>query len=190
MNPAAAVVQKLVAQIVPFDDVEAEHRQDALAWIASGAPLFRIAKPANPPKHLVSYIILPDQQQQKILLTEHVKAQLWLPAGGHVEINEDPTVTAARELQEELATSAKFNTQFGSKPLFVTITATKGADSHLDVSLWYVMSGDTAEKLQFDAREMNSYRWFSFDEVFGMDISELDPQLHRFGRKLQSLIQE
>lgn len=44
-----------IASIVPLDDLERLHIADALAWVDSGAPLYRTAKPATPPKHLVAY---------------------------------------------------------------------------------------------------------------------------------------
>ena len=46
--------------IKPLDDLEREHLLDALTWVDSGAELFRVAKPATPPKHLVSYFAIVD----------------------------------------------------------------------------------------------------------------------------------
>lgn len=86
--------------IKPLDDLEREHLLDALAWVDSGAELFRVAKPATPPKHLVSYFAIVDDDH--ILLVDHKNAQLWLPAGGHVEYGEHPRLTVVRELEEEL----------------------------------------------------------------------------------------
>jgi 8-oxo-dGTP diphosphatase len=60
MSRGRALVDAAVAAIVPGDDIEAGHRDDALAWIRGGAPLWRIAKPATPPKHLVAYSALVD----------------------------------------------------------------------------------------------------------------------------------
>src|SRR5687768_3476439 len=95
-------IHEQVAAIATLDDLEAAHKQDVLDWIASGAPIFRIAKPDNPPKHLVSYFVLVDPEQSSILLVDHIKAQLWLPSGGHVEKDEDPVQTVRREAKEEL----------------------------------------------------------------------------------------
>ena len=39
---------------------------------------------------------------------DHKKAELWLPSGGHVEIDEDPTDTVTRECMEELSVAADF----------------------------------------------------------------------------------
>ena len=179
------VILSLIEAIEPYDDLELEHKNDVLAWIKSGAQLFRIAKPDNPPKHLVSYFVLFDDKTHQIMLIDHVNAELWLPAGGHVEINENPETTVVREAMEELTIDARFDTVFGSCPLFVTVTETKGTNTHTDVSLWYVIGGDSSHTLIFDRAEMNSYKWLSFDEVSGVDISELDPHMHRFVGKMQ-----
>src|SRR5882724_7728074 len=90
--------------IAPLDATEREHLADALLWVDSGAELCRIAKPATPPKHLVSYFAVVDAGH--ILLVDHKNAQLWLPAGGHVEPGEHPRTTVSRELEEELGITA------------------------------------------------------------------------------------
>ncbi|HVZ38305.1 MAG TPA: hypothetical protein VHI13_03440 [Candidatus Kapabacteria bacterium] len=69
-----------VASIQPLDHIEREHIADALAWIASGAELCRIEKPAVPPKHLVAYVVVVDGDH--VLLADHRNAGLWLPMGG------------------------------------------------------------------------------------------------------------
>ncbi len=99
---AKCVVEQAVSEISAFDDIEKEHIEDTLAWIKSGAPIFRITKPDVPKKHLVSYFVLFDPAAKKILLVDHKKALLWLPAGGHVEPNENPRDTVQRECMEEL----------------------------------------------------------------------------------------
>src|SRR5687767_6375732 len=96
-NPSThmrAVVRAELEAIVPFDALESEHLSDALDWVDSGAELFRVAQPATPPKHLVSYFAVVDSEH--ILLVDHKNAQLWLPAGGHVEPLEHPRATVER----------------------------------------------------------------------------------------------
>jgi len=62
----------------------------ALAWIDSGAPLWRTEAPATPDPHLVTYFLPFDAARDRLLLVDHRKAGLWLPPGGHVEPGEDP----------------------------------------------------------------------------------------------------
>ncbi len=101
-------IAEIIAAIEPLDELEREHRDSTLEWIRSGAPIFRTAKPDVPPKHLVSYFALVDQQRGKLLLVDHKLAGLWLPSGGHVEPGEDPRATVVRELAEELNLAAEF----------------------------------------------------------------------------------
>lgn len=185
MSDPRQVVTNTVTNIKPFDDLETEHRQKTLEWIRSGAPLFRISKPDNPFQHLVSYFILFDEIRHEVMLIDHIKAQCWVPTGGHVHIDEDPSDAVIREADEELKMVADFSTSFGKDPLFVTLTTTKGYGNHTDVSLWYVVKANSENELWFNTEEMNAYRWLSFDTILATDINQLDPHLHRFINKMK-----
>ncbi|MBP6942476.1 MAG: NUDIX domain-containing protein [Candidatus Buchananbacteria bacterium] len=174
-------ILKLVEQITPTDGLEREHINDTIQWIKSGAELFRIQKPDIPPKHLVSYFVVIDPKENKILLIDHIKAQLWLPAGGHVEPNEHPKATVEREVVEELNIQADFlydGIFFLTQAVTVNLTA-----GHTDVSLWYVLKADSNAPLQYDPGEFNGYKWFSPEEILETPIEKLDPHLHRFVKK-------
>jgi 8-oxo-dGTP diphosphatase len=180
LEPAAdmrSAIREEVASIAPFDRLERLHREDALAWIDSGVELCRIQKPATPPKHLVSYFVLVDDDH--VLLVDHRNAQLWLPSGGHVEPGEHPRATVARELREELGLELADDP---GAPLMLTSTETVGTTAgHTDVSLWYVIDADRRVSLGFDTGEFQSVRWFQFAEA---PVSRSDPHLARFLGKL------
>jgi 8-oxo-dGTP diphosphatase len=78
-----AKIRDLVAQVVPLDAVEDEHRRQALAWLDSTDDVFRRIKPRTPSPHLVSYFLLIDHDGDGVLLVDHLKAGLWLPSGVH-----------------------------------------------------------------------------------------------------------
>jgi 8-oxo-dGTP diphosphatase len=177
------LIRELVGSIDPWDDIEREHRTDALGWIDSGAPLFRRAKPATPPKHLVSYFVVVDRAHQRLLLVDHILAGLWLPSGGHVEPDEDPTDTVRREVVEELQVDARF---LMAVPLFITVTDTVGSTAgHTDVSLWYVLHGDCTKELIYDREELHSIAWFPLEDL---PLERTDPHLVRFAGKLRSYL--
>ncbi|NCU28982.1 NUDIX hydrolase [Candidatus Saccharibacteria bacterium] len=182
------IIKQIIEQIKPLDDLELEHIVDTIRWIDSGAEIFRITKPGNPPRHLVSYFVLYDTMNESIMLIDHIPSGLCLPSGGHVELNEHPKTTVLREAKEELSISASFDTQFGDNPLFLTVTPTIGQNQHTDVSLWYIISGNRDIVLNFDKREISGYRWLSIQEVLSADISKFDPHIHRFARKIQKSI--
>jgi 8-oxo-dGTP diphosphatase len=174
-----ATIRREVASIQPFDELEEIHRVDALAWIDSGVPLCRTAKPATPAKHLVSYFVVVDGRD--MLLVDHKSAQLWLPPGGHVEPGEHPRETVVRELQEELGFVAGHDI---SEPLMITCTTTVGLTSgHIDVSLWYVVSAARNQRINFDEQEFAAVKWFPFSDV---PLGRSDPHLARFLAKLGS----
>jgi 8-oxo-dGTP pyrophosphatase MutT (NUDIX family) len=171
-------IRSELESIDPLDPLELRHKSEALAWIDSGAPLFRTAKPATPPQHLVSYFAAVDGES--ILLVDHKNAQLWLPPGGHVEQDEHPRDTVAREVREELGFSPAHEI---AAPLMVTCTSTVGLTSgHTDVSLWYVVNASRKQTMVYDSCEFNGIKWFGLSEV---PLDRSDPHLERFLRKLR-----
>jgi len=170
-------IRREVVSIRPFDEQEETYQADTLEWIDSGAPLFRTAKPATPPRHLVSYFAVIDGRE--ILLVDHKSAQLWLPPGGHVEPGEHPRDTVARELREELGFVAGHSI---AEPLMITCTTTVGlTPGHIDVSLWYVVTAPRTQPINYDEQEFADVRWFRYSDV---PLRRSDPHLARFLAKL------
>jgi 8-oxo-dGTP pyrophosphatase MutT (NUDIX family) len=178
------VVDGLAAGVEPFDDRELEDRASTLRWIRSGEPLFRIEKPATPDRHLCVYFALFDQSRRTVLMVDHVKAGLWLLPGGHVDDGEDPRDTVLREAGEELGIDARFHPRFGCDPLFLSVTRTRGAHSHTDVTFWFVLEGDQRMRVEVDPREASAARWFALDEPTEWAEDRFDPHMARFRRKL------
>ena len=177
------IIADIVRSIAPFDAIEQAHIDSTLSWIESGAPLCRIQKPDIPPQHLVSYFVLFDPSHQKLLLVDHKKAKLWLPSGGHVEPGEDPQTTVKREVQEELSLDAAF---FLPGPLFITVTETVGITAgHTDVSLWYVLRGDSTQSMSYDTDEFHQIAWFPLQSL---PLGRCDPHMARFAMKLQTCL--
>lgn len=175
----AARIEAELRQIRPLDLLELDHLTRACAWVRSGAELCRIALPATPAMHLVSYFPIVDQGH--ILLGDHISSGLWLPPGGHVEPGEHPRDAVIRECAEELRMPARFT---GDAPVFLTIAQTIGANPHEDVSLWYPLEGTVGQVPDYDRHEYRAMRWFSFGEA---PFDETDPHLERFLGKLAGL---
>ena len=172
----------LIDDIDAVDPTETLHKADALAWVESGAPLYRIKKPDVPDKHLVSYFAIFDLKNNKILLQDHLLARLWVPAGGHVDPDEDPAETVRRECDEELGIEARF---LHDNPQFITVTKTNGQGEHTDVSLWYALEAGHTDSLTIEPDKFAEVRWWDIDDVLGTPIAQFDPGLHRFIRKLR-----
>lgn len=175
-------IQQLIKNIQPLDNIEQDHIDDSIEWIDSGEEIFRIEKPDIPPKHLVSYFVLVDIAVKKLLLLDHIKAELWLPSGGHVEKNEHPKTTVEREIGEELNLKADF---VSPVPFFITQAVTVGKTAgHTDVSLWYLLRGDSSQPVNYEQGEFNGYKWFKFKEILEEESKIFDPHMQRFTKKL------
>lgn len=185
-------IATLIGQVKAFDQYEKAYIDDSLDWIASGVEIFRIEKPATPLKHLVSYSVLVDSKERKILLLDHKKALKKLPSGGHIDVNEMPVEAGKRELMEELGVEPE--SIFESEaPFFITVTETVGLTAgHIDVSLWYVFEGSSSASIKSDTvefkKEFDGYHWLNFDEILAMPIEDFDPNMHRFVKKLQNYL--
>ncbi|GGK36286.1 hypothetical protein GCM10010124_31120 [Pilimelia terevasa] len=192
MPTAAAARQRiadLATRVTPIDHREDADRADILAWVASGQPLFRTAKPDVPAKHLAVYFVLLDEPSGSVLLVDHIKAGCWLPPGGHVDPDEDPAVTAVREAAEELGIDARFYPKLGDgQPLFLSVTRTRGPGSHTDVTMWFVMTGDRDTPMTGDPAEFARTDWFSLDQITAWAPDASDPHIQRFVAKLQEAL--
>ena len=175
-------IHQVVSLITPLDRLEQDHIYFVLNWIESGSEIFRIEKPATPDTHLVAYFVIASPEKDKILLVDHKKAELWLPAGGHVEAGEVPKETVRREAQEELGIEAEF---LSDEPIFLTVTKTVGnIAKHTDVSLWYLLKGDPNQTLDYDISEFHQIRWFGIDDI---PFGKSDPHMKRFIDKMLRL---
>jgi 8-oxo-dGTP diphosphatase len=179
-NTIRHAIHQRVSFMVALDQLEQDHIDFVLHWIESGCEIFRREKPAIPDTHLVSYFVVIDQSTQQILLTDHKKSGLWLPPGGHVEMDEHPLETVKREAKEELGIEAEF---LFDQSIFLTVTKTVGQTAgHTDVSFWYVLRGDSKGSIDADKEEFNGVQWFGLDEL---PYDRSDPHLKRFIKKLE-----
>ncbi|MCZ7426470.1 NUDIX domain-containing protein [Micromonospora sp. WMMA1949] len=179
-------IRALVEELPPGDDLEARHREAALAWLAGTEDIFRRAKPRTPSPHLVAYFLLRDPADGAVLLVDHRLAGMWLPSGGHVEPGEHPAGTVRRELREELGVAAVFAPPFGERPAFLTVTETVGPPElrHTDVSLWYVLSAHRDQRFTPDPVEFAGIRWWTPAEVTEAPAGRIEPHLGRMLTKL------
>lgn len=181
----------VLAGIVPGDRLEREHLDWTRAWVASGAQLYRSGATDVPPTHLVVYFVPQDAGGEQILLVAHRKAELWLPAGGHVETGEGPWTTVGRECLEELHIPAVASTATGPHPLFVSVNQTRRGPQHTDVALWYLLHADPEEVNEYDEGEFTAVRWWPQrglrEQLATPAAQDYEPHLARFLDKLTDL---
>ncbi len=180
-----ASFQALVEKITPLDEKEQKLQAESIRWILSGEDMFRITRPNIPPKHWIVYMPVLDLERDMILLGDHIKSNLWLPAGGHVDPWEHPHHTALRELEEELFVKGEFINDdafmLSSHGVLTSANDSKATINHEDIALWYLMKGDSHIEWSFDKREFRSLKWYAYDSI----PKGTESNMERFFKKLK-----
>ncbi len=112
--------------------------------------------------------------KSKVLLHRHKKLGIWLPPGGHIELDEDPNEAVVREAKEEtgldiqlVGYSKKYESASDARdlvaPRFLNRHYSDFTHTHEHVDCVYFATSDSG-----DARhevEGGDIRWFSADEL-------------------------
>lgn len=109
---------------------------------------------------------------KKILLILHKKLNLWLPPGGHIELDEDPEEALIREIKEECGLDVTIwgdkpermseRTKFLYVPAFMDIH--KIDDGHRHIGMQYFCCSTTDRVIMNDV-ELNDIQWFTLEEI-------------------------
>lgn len=190
MDSVREKIKSCINAIEPFDKIEKDVINNVIEWIDSGVEMFRIEKPATPPKHLVCYTVIFDEKERKLLLFEHRKSQRTIPSGGHVDVNEMPYDTVKREMIEELDLELPLYDFNVTSPFFMTLCETVASTAgHIDVDMWYLFKGDSSIKINEEAedfqREFAGYKWYTLDEVLALPANIKDENMDRFVMKIK-----
>ena len=115
-------------------------------------------------KELCASIFVIDPDTKKILLVRHKEFQKWVQPGGHLEDNEIPEETAAREVYEETGIKVKI---MGDR-----FPQCNRKDGYMQVDVLYygVPIGNTEPYI--DDEETLSARWFSREELDKINVFE------------------
>lgn len=123
----------------------------------------KILRSQNTPDHFCVFFVPYDKREQLIYLGHHIKANDWIPPGGHIENDEHPLDTVKREMLEEL----KFKLTTEKIELFdITIkpieTPRPDCKRHWDI--WYLIH-TSKTRFIFDKSEFYTAKWISLKEA-------------------------
>lgn len=113
--------------------------------------------------------------RDKVLLVHHRKLNLWLPVGGHIELDEDPIDALYREIKEEAGIDKNDLEIMSNKPSLIGtrhkflltpnyLDIHNFSDAHKHVSLTYLVKSKT-DKLVRNDREHIEIKWFTKQEI-------------------------
>lgn len=117
----------------------------------------------SPKNHICSFFLPIDLKTNSIYLVHHIKANDWIPPGGHIEQGETPVQTVKREFIEEL--KYKLTTEkirLFDLSIIKIINQNYKCKTHYD--FWYLVFINRQD-FRFDKKEAYDASWFEFDKV-------------------------
>ena len=113
--------------------------------------------------------------QGRVLLRKHDKYKIWLSVGGHIELDEDPTQAAMREVLEEVGIHITLLGDIPQTEQHETnrellapryLNRHRISDTHEHVTFIYFATSDTRETTEQATDERSEeMRWFSDEEL-------------------------
>lgn len=114
------------------------------------------------PRHYCSFFLPFDQEAKKIYLGHHIKADDWIPPGGHIELDETPSDAAVREMKEELGVEI---TKDMLVPFSLSVKVInqleRGCLAHYDV--WHLVK-IKVQDFDYLKTEYYDVGWFTIEE--------------------------
>jgi ADP-ribose pyrophosphatase YjhB (NUDIX family) len=108
-----------------------------------------------------------------VLLRMHDKYHKWLAPGGHIELHEDPTEAAVREVREEVGLNVELigeaapGFEEGDRELLTPRFMNRHpiSDTHEHISLVYFARSNSREVQQGESEISDHIKWFTREEL-------------------------
>jgi len=136
----------------------------------------------NNPEHFCAFFVPIHRPTQSIYLGHHIKADDWIPPGGHLDQGELPIEAVIREMKEELGYTitnepvALFNLSI--KPIYNH--PLNHCTKHFD--WWHGIIMPEKTNFRFDRGEFHDAGWFSLSE--GMAKITKNPEFKQIVEKI------
>jgi 8-oxo-dGTP pyrophosphatase MutT (NUDIX family) len=129
--------------------------------------------------------------QERVLLVKHKKLGVWLPVGGHIELNEDPEMALFREIEEECGITAKDLVVLSDKPIgiktakakflyrpnYMDIHVIEGKHKHVALNYFLVSE---IEDIKLAEKEHDEIGWFPAKDWVKLNLY---PEINYYANK-------
>ncbi|OGK24790.1 hypothetical protein A3F58_03675 [Candidatus Roizmanbacteria bacterium RIFCSPHIGHO2_12_FULL_37_9b] len=123
----------------------------------------RLLQKQNPADHFCSFFVPLDIKSKSVFLGHHIKANQWIPPGGHIEVEETPLQTVYREFTEELRLPLS-DQKVELFDLGITRITDPKRLCRIHYDFWYLT---TINKINFkyDKSEFYEAAWLTIDDA-------------------------
>lgn len=155
-------IKNLVSKLKKLSHVDRKTIKKFLKRIQSDK---NITQEENPEDHFCAFFVPVYLLKLEIFIGYHIKAQEWIPPGGHIERGEMPGNTVYREFSEELSYDL---TDEKVKLFDIGITRINNLDAKRKCKIhwdfWYYVK---TKKIDFvyDKSEFHNAGWFTIDRA-------------------------
>src|SRR3989344_4955743 len=153
-------IQKEVMKLKNSNFVDASTYHQFLRRLKQG----NLTKNRNTFDHICAFFLPLDMTKKSIYLGHHIKADDWIPPGGHIEAGEMPIDTVRREFVEEL------NSSLTKQPIELFDLSVKDVSGNplhkckLHFDFWYLVY-ISQRKFLYDKQEFYTADWFKLPEA-------------------------
>lgn len=162
--------QKLIEKAIESFSDKAVDREIYEKFISHIRSTDKLTKNANIDEHICSFFVPYNRASHSVYLGHHIKANCWIPPGGHINYLEHPIDTVVREFEEELNQKI---TKIQVSPLSMTIKDISNNPRNpckVHYDFWYLVD---VPKIEFEyiKKEYYDAKWVTFGEAMKlMDI--------------------
>lgn len=154
---------KLLQEYDPSNLQEKDSKEKILHFVYNDE---NFADRGNTKGHITGAAWIVSKDRKKVLLTHHLKLNMWLQIGGHVEGDEYILETALREAQEE---SGLTTLKCLSGKIFdvdVHLFPKRGeVEAHYHYDIRFLFEADESEELRRQKSESKAMKWIPLGEV-------------------------
>jgi len=132
-----------------------------VARVATNRPLTRDEGESD---HFCCMVIPYYRPSNSVFIGHHVKSDLWIAPGGHIDKGETAQQTILRETQEELRMEAPSQLVPFSLTL-VDIENKKQTHCRRHYDIWYLMDCEQKYDFDYDQREFHEAGWLRLEQA-------------------------
>ena len=175
------LMKKLVLSLRKKSHIEKNTIERFLKRIDSNIPL---TKENNFYDHICSFFVPVNRKNKLIYIGHHIKADQWIPPGGHIKTDETPIETVKREFEEELKhklTREKIEL-FDLSIKDIEPNPRHSCKRHYD--FWFIVYTDKKD-FDFIKKEFYDASWHTLEETLKKVKT---PQYNKIIRKLKEIL--
>jgi 8-oxo-dGTP pyrophosphatase MutT (NUDIX family) len=154
---------KLLEEYAPSGLEENESKEEILRFVCDND---NFTGRDNKNGHITGAAWIVSKDRKKVLLTHHLKLNMWLQIGGHVEGEEYILETALREASEESGLTTLKCLSNKIYDVDVHLFPKRGeVEAHHHYDIRFLFETDENEELKRQKSESKAMKWIPLDEV-------------------------